>query len=171
MKNENAYFKYLHFSDKKWLLFFYLEFSAQDRQKDRIFLPVACTLLSLLCFHKFKGNVMLMTLKGTVHCRNENLYFLTPAQTNWMQPILLSYQANSSIPVGDLAYTGEGTLSKIWTGLRSKSGILKTCGILELCLDMGSRIKKNQFGCRSVPLNIVCFSKMLWFFLTLPVLL
>ena len=65
------------------------------------------------------------------------------------------------IPVGDLANTGKGTFSKIWAGLRSKSGILKTCGILELCLDMGSRIKKNQFGCRSVPLNIVCFSKML----------
>ena len=47
-----------------------------------------------------------------------------------------------SIPVGDLANTGEGTFSKIWAGLRSKSGILKTWGVLELCLDMGSRIKK-----------------------------
>ena len=41
-----------------------------------------------------------------------------------------------------LAITGEGTFSKIWAGLRSKSGILKTWGVLELCLDIGSRIKK-----------------------------
>ena len=26
-------------------------------------------------------------------------------------------------------------------------------GVLELCLDMGSRIKKNRFGYRSVPLT------------------
>ena len=45
-----------------------------------------------------------------------------------------------SIPVGDLANTGEGTFSKIWAGLRSKSGILKTWEVLELCLDMGSII-------------------------------
>ena len=42
-----------------------------------------------------------------------------------------------SIPVGDLANTGEGTF---WAGLRSKSGILKTWELLELCLDMGSII-------------------------------
>ena len=42
------------------------------------------------------------------------------------------------------AYTGEGTFSKIWAGLRSKSGILKTLGVLELCLDMGSRIKREN---------------------------
>ena len=46
------------------------------------------------------------------------------------------------IPVDNFANTGEGTFSKIWEGLRSKSGILKTWGVLELCLDMGSRIKK-----------------------------
>ena len=36
------------------------------------------------------------------------------------------------IPVGRLANTGEGTFSLI----------LKTWGVLELCLDMGSRTKK-----------------------------
>ena len=39
--------------------------------------------------------------------------------------------------VGDFANTGKGTFSKIWAGLRSKSGIIKTWGVLELCLDMG----------------------------------
>ena len=47
---------------------------------------------------------------------------------------------NWPIPVGDFANTGEGAFSKIWACLRSKSGILKTWGVLELCLDMGSRI-------------------------------
>ena len=51
------------------------------------------------------------------------------------------------------ANTGEGTFSKIWAGLSSKSGILKTCGVSELSLDMGSRIKKNRFGYRNVPLR------------------
>ena len=32
------------------------------------------------------------------------------------------------IPVGDLVNTGEGTFSKVWAGLRSKSGILKIWG-------------------------------------------
>merc|ERR1711911_37892 len=47
------------------------------------------------------------------------------------------------IPAGDFANTGEGTFSKIWAGLRSKSGFLKTWGVLELCLHMGSRKKKR----------------------------
>ena len=58
------------------------------------------------------------------------------------------------IPVEDLANTGEGTFSKIWVGLRSKSRILKTWAVLELCLDMGSRIKASRFGYRSVPLTL-----------------
>ena len=53
-----------------------------------------------------------------------------------------------SIRVGDLANTGEGTFSKIWEGLRSKSGILKT----ELWLDMGSRIIKNL---QKVPSDLI----------------
>ena len=50
-------------------------------------------------------------------------------------------------PVGDLANTSENRdniisiPAKIWAGLRSKSGILKTWGVLEL-LDMGSRLEK-----------------------------
>ena len=47
------------------------------------------------------------------------------------------------IPVGDLANTGEGTFSKIWAGLRSKSRILKTWRVLELCLD-GIKNKKKS---------------------------
>ena len=54
--------------------------------------------------------------------------------------------SNSTILVGDLANTGEGTFSKIWAGLRSKSG-----SVLELCLDMGSRIKKNRFWLQKCP--------------------
>ena len=75
--------------------------------------------------------------------------------TDWaLLPILVGDLVNTSwqfgqyrlafwsIPIGDLANTGEGTFSEILAGLRSKSGILKTSGVLELCLDMGSRIKK-----------------------------
>ena len=57
------------------------------------------------------------------------------------------------IPVGDMANTGEGTFSKIWAVLRSKSGILKSWGVLELCLDMGSRIKKIRFWLQKCPFN------------------
>ena len=53
--------------------------------------------------------------------------------------------ANWPIPVGDFANTGEGTFSKIWAGSRSKSKILKTWRVLELCLDMESSIKKTIF--------------------------
>ena len=43
---------------------------------------------------------------------------------------------------------------KIWADLRSKSRTLKTWGIFELCLDMGSRIKKIEFSIAvCVPLN------------------
>ena len=52
--------------------------------------------------------------------------------------------ANWPIPVGDFANTGEGTFSKIWAGSRSKSKILKTWRVLELCLDMESSIKKKS---------------------------
>ena len=49
-----------------------------------------------------------------------------------------------SIPVGDLANTGwrfgQYRRRYILAGLRSKSGILKTWELLELCLDMGSII-------------------------------
>ena len=83
-----------------------------------------------------------------------------------------------SIPVGDLVNTGwrfGQYLLAIWPYrrryiLRSKSGILKSWGVLELCLDMGSRIKKNRFGYRSVPLNrnqilFVSNRNQLWFVL------
>ena len=59
--------------------------------------------------------------------------------------------SNSPILVGDVVNTGEGTFSKIWAGLRSKPGILKTWGVLELCQDMGSRIKKINLA-TEVPL-------------------
>ena len=51
----------------------------------------------------------------------------------------------------DLANTGEGTFPKIWAGLRPKSGILRTWGVLELRLDMESRIKKNRFWLQKCP--------------------
>ena len=35
-----------------------------------------------------------LLLKGPAHSKNENFYFLAPAQTNRMQPILVSYQAS-----------------------------------------------------------------------------
>ena len=44
----------------------------------------------------------------------------------------------SSILVYDFVNTGEVTFSKFWTGLRSKSKILKTRGVLEICLEIGS---------------------------------
>ena len=49
-------------------------------------------------------------------------------------------ESNSPIPVYNLANMGKGT--KILAGLRSKSKskILKTWGVSEICLDMGSRI-------------------------------
>ena len=56
------------------------------------------------------------------------------------------------ILVGDLANTGKGTFSKIWAGLRSKSGILKTWGVLEL--PIWDEEKKIDFGYRSVPLIV-----------------
>ena len=57
-----------------------------------------------------------------------------------------------SIPVVDLANTGEVTFSKIWAGLRSKSGIPKTWGVLEL--PIWDEEKKIDFGYRSVPLIV-----------------
>ena len=34
-----------------------------------------------------------LVVKGPVHKKNENLYFLAPAQTKLMQPILVPYEA------------------------------------------------------------------------------
>ena len=35
----------------------------------------------------------IMDIKGSAHSKNENLYFLAPAQTKRMQPILLTCEA------------------------------------------------------------------------------
>ena len=56
------------------------------------------------------------------------------------------------ILAGDFANSGGGTFSKIWAGLRSKSGILKTWGIF-IMSRYGIKNKKNRFGYRSVPLR------------------
>ena len=61
--------------------------------------------------------------------------------------------SNPSIPVGDFANTGEGIFSKIRAGLRSKSKILKTWRVLELCLDMESSIKKKSIFLFPCPFN------------------
>ena len=61
--------------------------------------------------------------------------------------------ANWPIPVGDFANTGEGTFSKIWAGSRSKSKILKTWRVLELCLDMESSLKKKSIFLFQCPFN------------------
>ena len=47
------------------------------------------------------------------------------------------------IPVGNLANTGEGTFSKIWAGLRSKSKILKILRPPSPCLRNMLDIKKS----------------------------
>ena len=54
-----------------------------------------------------------MRLKGHVHSKDENLYFLVPAQSKRMQPISVSWGASfrsnlqkSSGPVGVITFTG-----------------------------------------------------------------
>ena len=71
----------------------------------------------------------------------------------WICIIYMYVWSNSPILVGDVVNTGEGTFSKIWAGLRSKPGILKTWGVMPR---YGIKNKKNQFGYRSAPLSILC---------------
>ena len=40
-----------------------------------------------------KASLHVIVIKGPAHSRNENLYFLDPAQTKRMQPILVSCEA------------------------------------------------------------------------------
>ena len=62
----------------------------------------------------------------------------------------------SSILVYDFVNTGEDTFSKIWASFRFKSKILKTWGgVLEICLDMGSRIKTKSILLHKFPFNCV----------------
>ena len=72
------------------------------------------------------------------------MYVFELTEFEWVRVVTLPMILQ--ILVDDLANT-EGTFSKIWTGLRTNSWILKTW-ILELCIDMGSKIKINRLGYR-----------------------
>ena len=58
---------------------------------------------------------------------------------------------NSSIPVNEFVNTVDGKFFKDLGRFEIEIEDSKNMGCLELCLDMGPRIKKNRFCYKSVP--------------------
>ena len=76
-------------------------------------------------------------------------YMIFPIPVYWLAIPVCDFSnmvynfANTRLRFG---HTGEGTLTKIWAGLRSKSkSILWNMEVLEICIDMWSRTKQNRF--------------------------